>query len=164
MINLKNDDYNLMDKIMRVDPKFFGELSSAISKNNKFRRGKKNGLETWKVMFGVYLSYHVRPTFDTKFILSGREWKLTVEGFRANASIDFSKAVPVYYPAFDTSVYSGDRAGPLQRILSEFSFDGDEDAFNRDMSMLLMFRSEWDKVPSPHEAKDSNYEHLAGLR
>lgn len=149
---------------MRIDPQFFGELSSAISKDNTFRRGKKNGLETWKVMFGVYLSYHVRPTFDTKFILTGREWKLTVEGIRATPASGFDKAVMVYYPSYDTRGHSQDRAGPLHRILSEFSFDGDEDAFNRDMTMLTMFRSEWGKVPAPHKAEDSEHAHLAGLR
>lgn len=145
---------------MRVDSKFFGDLSIAISTNNKFRRGKKNGLETWKVMFGVYLSYHVRPTFDTKFILTGREWKMTVEGTRPTPQLGFDKAVMMYYPSFDTRT----QAATLHRILSEFGFDGDADAFNRDMSMLKMFQSEWGKVPSPHEAEDSQYSHLAGLR
>src|SRR5690606_37127288 len=98
---------------MRIDSKFFGDLSIAISTNNKFRRGKKNGLETWKVMFGVYLSYHVRPTFDTKFILTGREWKMTVEGIRPTPQLGINKAVMIYYPSFDIRIKS---SSPLHRI------------------------------------------------
>lgn len=148
-----------------IDPNEAARLIRAVARDNTFTRGRKNRMEAWKVMFGVYVSARYKyPTYT----IAGVHWKMhfTVIHVRGRGYADASTMVRLPTPSMMTDKqnvmlrsYVAQRTGGkglgkqdedmrLDSYNITFDrFEGDEDAFKKDFTMLRMFDSEWEEVP-----------------
>lgn len=128
-----------------IEPEEAAKLIRAVAHNNAFARGRKNRMEAWKVVFGVYVSARFKhPTYT----IAGLRWKLhfTMEysGNRYKSTKQVMVPIPNIYAKADL------RSGSItQAVVLKFeSFEGEEDAFKKDFTILRMFESEWKSAPA----------------
>ncbi len=58
---------------MVIEPEEAAKLIRAVAHNNTFARGRKNRMEAWKVVFGVYVSVRFK---HPNYTIAGLRWKL----------------------------------------------------------------------------------------
>lgn len=117
-------------------------LIRAIARDNSFARGRKSRMEAWKVMFGVYVSVRYKhPTYT----VAGMRWKLHYSLSYAGRYGADHRAVKL--PSPNVYVKSEKEVAMQDFIMSFTTFEGSEEAFKRDFTMLRMFESEWNEVP-----------------
>lgn len=134
---------------MVIEPSEAAELILAVAKDNTFNRGRKNRMEAWKVMFGVYVSARFKPPIYT---LAGLRWKLNYNivyssPYLRNLSIDHEpQHVSLPVPNIYSKKTKEDEVAIQNFSMVFVSFEGDEEAFKRDFTILRMFASEWGSV------------------
>lgn len=117
-------------------------LIRAIARDNTFARGRKSRMEAWKVMFGVYVSARYKhPTYT----LAGLRWKLHYSIAYSGRYGRDSRAVRL--PTPNLYVKADDAKAMSDFIMTFTTFEGSEEAFKRDFTILRMFESEWSEVP-----------------
>lgn len=128
---------------MVIEAEEAAKLIRAVAHNNAFARGRKNRMEAWKVVFGVYVSARYKhPTYT----IAGLRWKLHFSmdyaGNRYNSAKQVMVPIPNIYAKADKQVLT-------QAVVLKFeSFEGEEDAFKKDFTILRMFESEWKSAPA----------------
>ena len=125
-----------------IDAEEAAKLIRAVAHNNTFARGRKNRMEAWKVLFGVYVSARFKhPTYT----IAGLRWKLH---FTMEYSGRYKTAKQVMVPI--PNIYAkADKQVVTQAVVMQFeSFEGEEDAFKKDFTMLRMFETEWKSAPA----------------
>lgn len=125
-----------------IDPEEASRLIRAIAYDNTFNRGRKSRMEAWKVMFGVYVSARYKhPTYT----LAGLRWKLHYSIAYSGRYRHDSRAVKLPTPNIYTK-QDKDRSDS-EFIMTFTTFEGSEEAFKRDFTILRMFESEWSNAP-----------------
>lgn len=123
-----------------IDVDLAAKLITAIARDNTFKRGRKSRMCAWKVMFGVYVSARYK---HPSYVIAGVHWKLhyNVEhaGYRASHSNGHVLPSP--------NLYQAKHAPKEQRFHVKFDkFEGDEDIFKKEFTLLKMFESQWDEA------------------
>ena len=127
---------------MVIETEEAAKLIRAVAHNNTFARGRKNRMEAWKVVFGVYVSVRFK---HPNYTIAGLRWKLHYDmygGTRYKSAKQVMIPIPNIYAKADKQVVT-------QPVALQFdSFEGEEDAFKRDFTILRMFESEWKSAPA----------------
>lgn len=119
------------------------KLIRAVAHNNTFARGRKNRMEAWKVVFGVYVS--VRYKYPI-YIIAGLRWKLHFN--MEYAGNRYIRASQVMLPIPNIYAKAEKQVVTQAAVLRFDSFEGEEDAFKKDFTLLRMFESEWKSAPA----------------
>lgn len=126
-----------------IEPEEAAKLIRAVAHNNTFARGRKNRMEAWKVVFGVYVSVRYKHLVYT---IAGLRWKLHFS--MDYAGIRYKSAEPVMIPIPNTYAKADKQVITQAVVLNFDSFEGEEDAFKKDFTLLRMFESEWKSAPA----------------